>query len=149
LSAPTASRSSVNSSLSFFIISSFLIVRSIDCPIEAHHPHQILATLKPKNMAQPKQLPNTREEAMENNNPITTGFFKRGRPFHSKKRATLASDELAVWCAANSSAKNTPPPSQAKSTKKYKTYASSAATTVNGVVIPIRKYSAGDDKVKL
>jgi hypothetical protein len=72
-------------------------------------------------MAPPKQPPKTQDEARASNNSLVTDFFKRGIPCRPKKRDTLASDDLDVHRAANSSAKNQAPynPSQAKPSQKH------------------------------
>jgi type IV secretory pathway VirB10-like protein len=102
-------------------------------------------------MAPPRQPPKTWEEVRERNNSLVTDFFKCGHPGRSKRRVTIASDQLEVCRAANSSAKKSkPPPSQTKSTNQSKTCnAASEATTVKPLVVPRRNYYVGDDKVIL
>ena len=81
-------------------------------------------------MAPPKRPPKTQEETRASNNCLMTDLFKRGRPVHPKKRATLTSDKLDVSSAP-------PPPSQDNRTKKPNKYnVSSASTTAKpmGVV---------------
>ena len=64
-------------------------------------------------MAPPKKTTKTQEDARASNNCLMTDFFKRACPGRTKKRATLASDELDTCCAS-------PPSSQSKITKKPK-----------------------------